>query len=267
MSWLKKGYEKVQKEEARLAKSRGPDRFWLPKNTSKKVVFVDDEPAQIYEINPKGMDGKYNNWFTSPKSNPEYPDMEEAMRLIGRYVPNSSPYYVGYYTVIDCDPYTDKKGNTHQYEMKLFPAKIGTLKTLRSRSAKFGGLAGKLIDIERTDEDKSPSCGNVFDLDREVDLDQLWEVVTYQRKKLKDQFTEALEDEGKRSILTNVFNFPKTKDGGLVAKIPLFNYEALLAPKSLSELRMFLSESFPAGGAPGVSSPGPSTGADEDVPF
>lgn len=270
MSWLKKGYETVQKEEARLAQSRGPDRFWLPKTKTKKVVFVDDEPACIHEINPVGMDGKYNNWFTSPKSDPSYPDMEEAMRLIGRTVPNSNPYYVGYYTVIDCDPYQDKKGVTHQYELKLFPAKIGTLKTLRSRSAKFGGLAGKLIDIERTDGDKSPSCGDVFDLDREVDLDQLWEVVTYQRKKLKDQFAEALEDEAKRSILTNVFNFPKTKDGGLVAKVPTFNYEALLAPKSFSELKLFLSETFPGGGSVGTSSNAPrsgSVGADEDVPF
>ena len=127
-SWFQKGYGGVKPEEERIATMYGPGRFWMPVESTSKLVFVDDQPACVREHNPK-MNGSWKNWTTCIREiYPEDPACCE--KLAGDY----KSYYVGYYTVIDCNKWTDKRGNTYQFEMKLFGAKIKTLKLLEQKS-------------------------------------------------------------------------------------------------------------------------------------
>lgn len=269
MSWLEKGFEGVKKEAQRIASSRGPSRFWLKKDTTKLTVFVDDEPACIHEYNPK-INGNWNNHFTSPKSDPDYPDLDAAMAVINKNLQGKyNPYYVGYLTVVDCSSYETKKGKKIQYELKLFCPKFNSLKLLQNRKEAFEGLAGKAIKITRTDNEKSANIGDVFDFDREVDMAKLWDVVMYQGKLLKEHFAEALEDEEKRAWLTRTFNFKKGEGGALLPEVPTFNYMELLKPMTPAQLRDFFGGAFVEESSFGGGSKSSSGGAsvDEDVPF
>lgn len=273
-SWLNTGFEGVKEEEQRQASSRGPRRFFLKKNERKQVVFVDGgpgtgAPACIHEYNPK-LNGSWTNWFTSPKTDPNYSGLEAAQDIINKVLGNKyRDYYVGYFTIVDCSEWKDKQGNKNRFELKLLPAKIKSLKLIQSRMEDFGGLAGKSINIRRTDDKHSPSIGDVFDYDKDVDMAKLWDHVMYQGKLLKDRFAEALEDDEKRAQLTRTFNFKRGKDGALLPGVPTFNYMEILRPKTPAQLRELLAgvtvdapdgdSSDPAGAGDGA--------ADEEVPF
>ena len=247
----------------------------MKKNDRKQLIFVDENPACVHEYNPK-LNGSWTNWFTSPKSDPNYSDMESAMTTINKHLGGKyRDYYVGYFTVVDCTEWKSKDGKKNRYELKFFPAKMGSLKLLQSRIEDFGGIAGKAINVRRTDEEKSPAVGNVFDMEKEIDMDKLWDHVMYQGKLIKDLFAEALEDDAKRATLTSTFNFKRGDGGILIPGVPTFNYMNLLKPKTPAELRTFLAGSlvespdFGPGSGSGTSDrSGAGDGAaDENIPF
>ncbi len=156
--------------------------------------------------------------------------------------------------------------------MKLLPAKIKSLKLLQSRKEDFGGLAGKAINVRRTDDKNSPSIGDVFDLEKEVDMEKLWDHVMYQGKLLKERFGKALEDDDARAHLTRTFNFRRGEGGALVPGVPTFNYMQLLKPKSPAEIRAFLAganvEDPNNDNKSSFGSSGAGDGAaDENIPF
>jgi hypothetical protein len=270
--WLDTGFGGIEKEEARQASSRGPRRFFMKKNDRKQLIFVDQRPACIHEYNPK-LNGSWTNWFTAPKSDPNYPDMESAMTTINKHLGGKyRDYYVGYFTVVDCTEWKSKDGTKNRYELKFFPAKMGSLKLIQSRIEDFGGIAGKAINVRRTDEQKSPAVGNVFDMEKEIDMDKLWDHVMYQGKLLKEHFAEALENDAKRVSLTNTFNFKRGDNGVLLPGVPTFNYMNLLKPKTPAELRTFLAgaqvDDPDNNSSSTTSSSGVGDGAaDESIPF
>lgn len=271
--WLDTGFGGIKEEENRLASARGPRRFFLKKGERKQLVFVDGgsgtgAPACIHEFNPK-LNGSWTNWFTSPKSDPNYPDLDTAMTIINKHLGGKyRDYYVGYFTVVDCSEWKDRTGNKHRFEMKLLPAKIKSLKLLQSRMEDFGGLAGKAINVRRTDDVKSPSIGDVFDFDRDVEMEKLWDHVMYQGKLLKEHFAEAVENDDKRAWLTRTFRFKRGEGGMLIPAVPQFNYMELLKPKTPAELREFLSGSTVETPDGSNDKAGAGDGAaDEDVPF
>jgi len=273
-SWLNTGFGGIAEEETRIASSRGPRRFYLKKGERKQIIFVDQHPACVHEYNPK-LNGTWTNWFTAPKSDPNYADMETAMATINQHLGGKyKDYYVGYFTIIDCSEWKDRSGNKHRFELKFLPAKIKSLKLLQSRLEDFGGLAGKAINVRRTDDKNSPAIGDVFDFAKDVDMDKLWEHAMYQGKLLKERFGEALEDDDKRAHLTRTFNFKRGDNGVLVPGVPSFNYMGLLKPKTPAELRAFLAgaqvdspdnDDTPAGS---FGNAGAGDGAaDENIPF
>ena len=117
--WYNTGYDGMAAEEARVASQFQPPRFWMPKGHSKEIVFNDDDPFNIHEHNPQ-IGGNWRNWMTCLKGAGEDPVCCEIMGLKSRY-------WVGYYTVIDCSSWEDQQGNKYQYEIMLFPARMGTL--------------------------------------------------------------------------------------------------------------------------------------------
>lgn len=252
--WFSTGYEGMKQEEQRLATLYGPNRIWIKPGGSAEFVFVDDQPCTLYEHNPK-INGDYKNWLTC---------------LAGMYEPvcceklgGKTKYFVGYYTTVDCTKWTDKKGNTHQFELKFYPAKVKTMKRLEMRF-KGKGLTNQLWKSTRLD-DKSPNVGDEFEIIRDVDMAKLFEVANFKGKLLKDQYKAALGGDAEAmKWLQRYFQLAKDAEGKLIPKLTPFNYEELLAPKSPTEVRSLLSGvEIEADGDGGDAK----TGADEDIPF
>jgi len=268
-SWYDTGYSGVKKEQERLETASGPNRLWIPEGGKKEVVFVDDEPVCIHEHTVK-IDGDWKNWFTCLK------DVHDDIACCQILNPKGyKPYYIGFYTVIDCTEWTDAKGNKHQYEVKLFPAKLKTLKRLQMRRSDpaRGSFAGKLFSIMRVDK-KSPSSGDEFEILRDADMAKLFTVANYRGKKLGELFGKGTDEESINQ-LKNTWKV-EIAEGKAVPKLVPFNYFKVLHPLAPKELRARLNsvqiEQAEDGdfGSSGASSAGSTSGggkADEDVPF
>ena len=226
-SWYTQGFGGVKKEEERMQQAYGPPRFWIKPGSKTQIVFLDDEPACIHEHNPN-MNGSWKNWFTCIKD--VYPDEPECCLTIG----HDTRYYVGYFTIVDCTEWKDQKGHLHQFEIKLFPAKMKTLKLLQSKKEdRDNRLAGRVYRVGRTDK-QSPGCGNDFEFDRDADLAKLFQVTEYKGKKLSEMFkSDKPEDVERLKKLFNVGN-------SVAPRLVPFNYYSVLQPKTPKELREVL---------------------------
>lgn len=262
-SWYSTGYTELKTEEARSEMGNGPNRVWIPANGKKELVFVDDEPACIHEHSPK-LNGEWKNWITCCKD--VYDDVACCEMLNGA---GYKPYYIGYYTVIDCTAWTDKKGKTYQYELKYFPAKMQTLKRLQSRKTDIGSFAGKLFGVQRLG-DKSPSSGDDFNIIKDADMSKLFALANYKGKKLSEWIDKCSTPEGLESV-KNIFQL-ELVDGKAVPKIVPFNYFKLLHPMTPKDIRITLNgakiearDSEFGGGGDTVG--GGDGKADETIPF
>lgn len=142
------------------------NRFWLPQDTSAKIVFLDDNPP-IIEEHQVQIDGDWRNWFT-------------CLRMLGEACPicdnlDNKPYTVGFYTVLDMTEWTDKSGKLHKNELKLFPAKFKTLQVLKKLSAKRGSLEGVVFEVHRTTSD-APNTGDIFDYEGKLTKEEILEL-------------------------------------------------------------------------------------------
>jgi hypothetical protein len=153
-----------QEERRKNATGSRLYRFWMPAGGEQYVTFVDGEmhpegyalPFVFYEHQLK-LNGSWKNWFTCPGEG--CPLCENGNR----------PSLVAAYTVIDHNEWTDKKGNVHKDELKLFMAKPSVNKILRKMARKKGGLRGWKVELTRgTSED--PSTGKQFDFEERVEL-------------------------------------------------------------------------------------------------
>lgn len=161
----RRGYEEVAKKEVEHEERQKNyvNRFWLPPETSAKIIFLDDNPPIIEEHQLK-LNGDWKNWFT-------------CLRMLGEPCPlcdtlQDNPYTVGFYTIIDTTSWTDKNGKEHKNERKLFAAKFKTLQQLKRLSAKRGNLAGCVFDVYRGTKD-DPNTGNQFDFEGRLEKEQV----------------------------------------------------------------------------------------------
>lgn len=260
-SWYETGYSGVGREAARIESMHGPNRFWMPENSKKQIVFIDDEPACIHEHNPK-LNGSWKNWLTCLQG---VADDVPCCEILGA----NTRGYVGFFTVIDCTEWVDKKGNKYQYEIKLFPAKLKTLKKFAMKKEDRGSLVGALYTVVRTDS-KSPSCGDDFEFIREADLTKLFQVANYKGKKLPELYSKLGDNPENMERMKAVFQLQLDDKGVVVPKIVPFNYYEVLKPKSPKEIReMLRGAKVDSGGGGGEGDDGDKAtgGADEAVPF
>jgi len=167
--WCNSGYEAIDDVENEYAERGGEDglqRVYLKAGEDIVVVFETDEPFGIWEhqvpISIPGQKTNWRNWFTCRK---KLGDCD----LCG----SNNSYYVGFYIVRDMTGWTDRKGNQRGVgERRLFPAKLKTLKQLKTISERKGGLKGWKVMITRTSND-APNVGDLFDFDSKVDLSTL----------------------------------------------------------------------------------------------
>jgi hypothetical protein len=155
-----------KEKEAEERQKNYVNRFWLPADSSARIVFLDDNPP-IIEEHQLQIDGDWRHWFT-------------CLRMIGEACPicdslDNKPYTVGFYTIIDMSEWKDKSGKTHKNELKLFPAKFKTLQVLKRLSAKRGSLEGCVFEVSRSTSD-APNTGDVFDFETKLSKDEILEL-------------------------------------------------------------------------------------------
>jgi len=198
MSWLdgKRGYdvaEKIEKQKEEQKASYVP-RFWLKEGTTTQVIFLDDNPPVFPEHQLK-INGDWKNWFTCSTVIGENCSHCQA---------DDKPAVTGFYTIVDCTRWEDKKKNVHVNEKKILAAKMTTLKKLKraSQKAKARGLANGLVgckfEVCRTSQE-APNTGDD------------WE------------FIEQVPEEVLRSIVAK-------------GDIEPYDYDKLLKPKSLETM-------------------------------
>lgn len=192
LKFIKRGQEAkeiAEKEEAKAElRAKGKVfRFWLPKDASSTITFLDGDldPSGLLDIpfiheHQVNMNGSWDNHFICTQDEEPCPICEGG----------AAPSYVGLFTVIDHSEYVSKKdGKKHKDNVKLFVAKRDTVKQLQKLAVKRGGLRGCTFDVSRTG-DKSPSVGNMFDFTEKVSENALKS--TYKEKAIAVNYEEYL---------------------------------------------------------------------------
>lgn len=266
--WMKTGFSAAVKSEQdrESNNSFAPDRFWIPTGQSREIVFVDDAAGAFREHNAK-INGNWRNWITCAAPLMEAGEVAPCCEKLGA----DSAYMVSMVTVIDCSKWTDKKGNTRQFELKVLPAKYKTAQKLERKNSELQkegkSLVGRLYKVTR-ETDKSPAVGDDYEFVREVDMSKLFDLAIYRGKKLSEFFDAANNDEATFQKLARTFSVMKGTDGKVPRKLVPFNYQKLYWPKTPAEIRTLLSGYVPtdddrnSGGGNGGGSR-----ADETVPF
>jgi hypothetical protein len=267
MSFMSVGYDQLEDNKREFL----PDRFWIPTGQSREIVFIDSLPAVFKEHNAK-LNGSWKNWLTCAAPYMSDGDLAPCCSIIGE------PYQVAMYTIIDCSSWTDKKGNSRQYEIKVLPAKYKTAMKLKRKNGDLQpegkSLSGRLYKVVR-ETDKSPSVGDEYEYVRDVDVSKLFSLVTFRGKKLADLISQAHTDPKVFETLHHNFNYTKDVDGNIPRRLQPFNYAAIYEPKQPKDLRLLLRNFKPedrqdsrfGGGHGGGGSSSNDSGADETVPF
>lgn len=263
-SWYSTGFNNAAQDKKSDVTTYGPDRIWIPAGKSRELIFVDDSAFTFDEHNCF-LNGSWKNWMTCAAPITEEGE-PECCRILGN---KEGRYRVTTFTVIDCDKWTDKKGNVRQYEVKVLPAKFNTTQKLQRKAdelAKDGKtLKGRLYRVTR-ETAKSPAVGDEYEFVREVDMAKLFSVATYKGKKLSELWDKADEDATTFAKLARVFSVAKGEDGKVVRKVVPFRYDTVFAPKMNSELKESLAGYKRKDGEDAGNSGGGSS-ADEEVPF
>ena len=203
--WYQRGWDNL--DDFKREYSNQPRRLWMPKESSKKVIFLDDNPFRFYE-HQLYLNGSWQNWFTCLKQG-------ETSRECPLCKMDDNPYYVGMYTIVDMSEYFDKKGNQHKNELRIFAAKIDTMKLLKLKKERMGSLVGCKFEISRVGE-KSPSVGNNFEYVEKLTMEQVDELVNKDRgaQKLEVKpfaYEEIFAPPSEESLLTVVRRIKERK--------------------------------------------------------
>lgn len=152
-------FEKVVKNE-----SAGL-RYWMPKGSEKRIVFLTEEPKIIYYEHQIKIGDSYRNFAT-------------CMAMSGKPCPlcdmDVQKYQAAAFTIIDTSKFQDKEGKEKKNTKRLFIAKNNTWEKLvrqyRRRKEAGEKLRGAAYLVARGKDDKSPSVGEDFEFIGMVDL-------------------------------------------------------------------------------------------------
>jgi hypothetical protein len=245
ISWLKQGAASAEaaKQEAAEQEIRKQEkgkmfRFYLKQGEEAPITFIDGDlnpdgllvPPRYFEHN-LFLNGKWGNLFVCPEKTAPHLGMKCPICAGG-----DNPSLSALFTVIDHRTFTSKDGSKTYKDMpRLFVAKSGTMEILAKIASKRGGLAGARFDASRSNKDKSPSVGDMFDF---VEKTPVAELV----QKYMDEITD-----------------PATNTKKKVSRFAAADYESELVFRTTEELAsLFGTPSY--GGQTQAS--GPAAGAD-----
>lgn len=252
MGWMGTGYESTDDPYKNVPDrgNRGPSRVWMPAGTTKRFLFLDDDPTTFWEHNFK-WNGTYKGNHEPCVHKNKLAGWEQGCPICVAYN-DKYPYFVGLHTVISLSPwYTKKTQEIVNLTRQIFAAKLGSedkpgvLRKLKKLSEKHGRLRGLVFDIERPGK-KTESCGSEFELVEAIPLD---EIDSYLRKQVEEYIAEKNQKRSQDKQLTV---------DELMAKMVPFDFEEVVKPRPIAELR----EMFKPGQS--SSSSDGDTGRDDD---
>jgi hypothetical protein len=257
MSWFKTGYESTETAYDDLPSS-GPSRVWMPEDTTRRFLFLDDEPTCFWEHQFQA-NGTWKNWEPCKTRN----KMENVCAICDRF-PDRYASYLGYHTVMSLTPWTDDKGRTWCFGRQMYGAKLGgkdkpgVLKKLKRLKAKHGHMRGLIIDAYRSGA-KTESVGDELDVVEVIDPAAVVAWVKSQLPAHIEKINEGREP-GKEMTLEKFLK---------INPIEPFNFEEIIKPRSNADLLSMLggpssatSTSSSASSADEVDS-----ALDEDIPY
>jgi hypothetical protein len=155
MSWYVKGNDKEKREQMRKeAHEATVMRFWLKKDESADIIFLDDEPFCVHEYTVK-INNQFKQYTCSGDDSP--------MSVAG-----VRKTYVEYYNVLDLRKYTNREGKEVSYTRKALPVKGDAIDILnRRREECKGSLKFVKFKVSRFG-DKSVNCGNDWQIQGKV---------------------------------------------------------------------------------------------------
>jgi hypothetical protein len=198
--WYQTGFSKKNLEKAEKESSRAPSRLWIPKDNSKEIIILDDDPFCVWEHSLK-INGKWKgNEFTCRKGLPDDPRCPLCSSKANRY-------YIGFLTVLDHTGFKDDDGNWHKNLRRLFPMKLETLKIYAKFKERKVSLVGWKVECTRTSGRNIAAIGNSFEFIEKV-----------------DPFTDEQ------------FFYESRLEGGKKKPPEIFNYKELFKPMSVKEM-------------------------------
>lgn len=164
---MKKGFQAAQQMMEEQAADRATRstafNFYLKKGESARVVFLEDEPgALVYQLTQKVGD-RYEDFICAGDAS-EYRDLPKR------------PSLVGYITVMLLGEVKTSNGKVIKNPKRMLAAKSGTLDILQRAHAKRGGLYGKVFEVSRSKNDKSPAAGDMWDYEEAMSESQIKEL-------------------------------------------------------------------------------------------
>lgn len=253
MSWYNTGFDGLNKADQEAVASYQPSRFWLRLGDTKDVIFVDDSGFEIKEHNPR-YNGTFKNWRTCGRG--YYPEAI-CCQAFGK------PYYVAYFTIVDCTEWKDRNDNLHKFELSLLPARYASAQKFKRKKEDKGALAGMQYKVSR-DNDKV-AIGDDWEFNKDVNMEKMFDVVCFRGSKLKDVFAKAEKDPEEMKKLKKWFNLDGLIDskGKIQRVIPPFNYMEILKPRDIE----FIKDDISAFNAFQSSASKAPEGGEDDLPF
>lgn len=196
MSWFRTGKDAATPQEEQLGGSGSgrkfpPRRFWMPAGSKTELTFLDDDTVPL-EVVIEGkehsleypiiidehqllLNGHRRNWFTCTTRGGTRDRFCEA---------DDRPREKAVFTVIDHGEWTDKNGNVHKDEKKLYviPTISDAYDDLLELSEDNGGLRGLRVRVKRGKTPTSTNVGTSFSVKKRYTLpddNELYQVFDY----------------------------------------------------------------------------------------
>lgn len=166
--WMRRGSEGFNKKASidtmlQMRKARQAPRIWLPEGGSKRLVFLDSNPAFIWEHSLPDENGRLGrNFVTCVKEDQPCPLCAAQQRST----------YTAYLSVIDVDGYKTKKGEQVSNIRSLYPIKGSTMKVMQGIIEEHKNLTGLAFEVKRLSAD-DPNCGRDFKFLKKADLSKI----------------------------------------------------------------------------------------------
>lgn len=185
-SWYNEGLDDAEQEAAKKS-NFVPWRFRLKQNEKGQLTFLSDQPFSIFEHQLK-LNGKWGNFFSCLRTN--CPLCKAG----------NDPAKVYIWAVVDHRTYTDKKGNQHTNEVRLFVAKPKIALRMKKLREKNDGLRGLRCESERTGGGFSFSTGDQIDAEEKYSEERIRTLPWWPKQKTDDKGNAFGYDWGNMTI-------------------------------------------------------------------
>jgi hypothetical protein len=206
MSWFTRGTANIEakvkkgaEERQKRAEARGPRRFYVQNDSSKKFTFLDN-PEFLYQEHNAQINGKWGNFFTCIR---DHASKCPACISIGKQGADCLAA-----TVIDHGSWVDKKtGKKRQHEKSLIVFKGKALERILKQIKKRGDLTHCTFEASRTASPTEASTGEAFEFEKKRSIEKLKSLCP--ETWLKQCKEKGMNKEQAIESYINPYNYPK----------------------------------------------------------